>query len=337
MANSTDNHSILWTDNISQAADMFGFSPLAQPVGHPNPDWWMRLNPGGEGRCFEVGDLLPGWGGPVAQGAFVAHSGVSQYRVLRDILTEGVDLDHPLVFVAGTGENFEGQAGRGWSALAGNLHLSLALPCRLKAGPEALALTALPAVAVQRTLSALAPGRDGPSPGIKWANDVLVADRKVSGVLTYARTRGAGINAVVYGIGVNVAEAPQLGPSIFSPGATSLARICGAERADLGGVLRRLFAELVEWHGVLQNDGPAAIIEAYRSASLLTGRRVGIWPAETPDDIDPWDYPPTREGIVKGIGPDLALELEGQAEPVRSGRLAILAQQSTKQDPDTPL
>lgn len=315
----------IWTDHPVLASAIFRFEPNANPVEAREPAWWRRLDASAESRGFTSDHLLPGWSGPAAQGAFVARSGVSQYRVLRDLLAEGPDLDRPLVLVAGAGDNFEGQSGRSWLALEGNLHLSVALPCRLRAGPEALALTALPAVAVQRALAGLRPEGQGPPPGIKWANDVLLGDRKVAGVLTYARTRDGEINAVVYGIGVNVAAVPDLPPSTFSPGATSLVREWGSGGARLEEVCRQLLTEMVRGHGALHEEGPTRVVEAYREASSLTGHRVGIWPAETPDAVDPAAVPPLREGIVREIGPDLSLELEGQSEKVRSGRLAILA------------
>ena len=326
MSTPIDSQATVWTDDPAGASAMFRFSPNAKPVEIREPAWWSRLDAPGGCRGFAVADLLPGWPGPAGLGGFVARSGVSQYRVLRDLLAEGADLGRPLVLVAGAGDNFEGQRGRAWSALEGNLHLSLALPCRLTAGPEALALTALPAVAVQQTLAHLGPGKEGPRPGIKWANDVLLGSRKVAGVLTYARTRDGEINAVVYGIGVNVATVPDLPPSTFSPGATSLARDWGPGRVPLAEVCRQLLTQLVRWYGTLHDEGSARVVEAYRAASSLTGLRVGIWPAETPDAIDPAEVPPHREGVVRGIGSDLSLELEGQADKVRSGRLAILTQ-----------
>lgn len=248
----------------------------------------------------------------------------SQYRAVRDSLTVGAELSRPLVCLAGSGDRFEGQSGRPWQALAGNLHLTVAVPCDLPAGPGSLVLNAVPAVAVQGALQTLRPGPEFPAPGIKWVNDILLEGHKVAGVLTSVRSQGGRVTAILFGIGLNVAVAPRLEPSIFTPGASSLRDAWGQATPDLGTLLRRILQELCAGLDHLEAGRSDFLVEAYRDASILRGRRVGIWPAETPDGPAP-DTAPVVTGIVRGVGPDLGLVLEGGREPIREGRLAILA------------
>jgi BirA family biotin operon repressor/biotin-[acetyl-CoA-carboxylase] ligase len=248
----------------------------------------------------------------------------SQYLLVRDRLTAGLDLARPLVCLAGSGHGFAGQSGRSWQAREGNLHLTVAVPCDLPAGPGSLVLNAVPAVAVLRALEALRPGDDAPPAGIKWVNDILIGGRKAAGVLTAARTRDGRVTAVVFGIGLNLAVAPRLGASVFTPGATSLRAAWGEEAPALPALLPPVLRELFAGVERLRAGDSGAVVAAYRAASVVTGRRVAIWPAATPDD-PPAGAAPSATGVVTGIDADLSLRLAGRAGPVREGRLALLA------------
>jgi BirA family biotin operon repressor/biotin-[acetyl-CoA-carboxylase] ligase len=159
-------------------------------------------------------------------------------------------------------------------------------------------------------------------PGIKWVNDVLLDGRKIGGVLTATQTQGDRVNAVVLGIGLNVATAPPVPPTPFVPlvGCLAEARatVTWAEAAAF--VLTALGRRLAE----LVGEGPAALLEAYREASLVIGRDVCVFaddergetPARSPST-------PMLRGIVRGIAADLSLVLDGVDSPVARGRLAF--------------
>jgi len=318
--------STVLTDDPDLVRSLFGSAPAGagpEPVPGARP-WWEVLGGGEAPAAVAVPAVLPGWAGRAPVALVRGRSAGSQYRAVRDHLTAGGALESPLVCLAGEGDRFEGQSGRRWRALPGNIHLTLAWPCDLPAGPVAVALTALPAVAVRAALRALRPGGSGSRPGIKWVNDVLVGDDKVSGVLSAIRTQADRVAAVVYGIGLNVETAPDLPPSAFTPSAGCLRDAWGPAAPVRERVLRTLLAELVAWQRVVAEQGPGPVLAAYGAGSVLTGRRVGIWPAGTPDAA-PGDLgPPDREGVVAGIAADLSLELAGDPAPVRSGRLALL-------------
>jgi biotin-(acetyl-CoA carboxylase) ligase len=317
------NPGIFLTDDPTWAAAAWGAEGPAEPTGMEAAAWWDVLAPGVLPRALAEPGLGSGWGGHPLHVLALARAPRSQYRVVRERLNAGAVLDRPLVCLAGAGDRFEGQGGRTWRALAGNLHLTLAVPCDLPAGRETLALTALPAVAVRRALDRLRPADDLPPAGIKWVNDVLIRGRKVAGVLTSVRTQEGRVTAAVFGIGLNVGAAPELPPSVFTPGAASLRSAWGEGAPGLGPTLRAVLAQMFAGLAALATEGPGPVMEAYREGSMLPGRRVAIWPPRTADSPSP-PQPPAAEGVVAGIGPDLGLRLAGRRESIRDGRLAVL-------------
>ena len=63
-------------------------------------------------------------------------------------------------------------------------------------------------------------GRPGAA-GIEWVNDVVVRRRKIAGALAWAQSRGAVLDSVVLGIGLNVERVPE-GVADAAEGATAI-------------------------------------------------------------------------------------------------------------------
>ena len=107
--------------------------------------------------------------------------------------------------------------------------------------------------------------------GLKWPNDVLVADRKVAGLL--AEVVG---DAVVLGVGINVSLREDELPV---PAATSL-HLAGSEVVDREPVLRALLRDLaIRYRAWCEADGDAAaagLLEEYRDACVTIGREVSV-------------------------------------------------------------
>ena len=119
-----------------------------------------------------------------------------------------------------------GRAGRTWTQAPG---LGLALSIGLRLGAEARSAGAIPlaaGLAIADVLATL-----GVAPRLKWPNDVLVNGRKVAGVLCEMRRLPSG-DAVVAGLGVNVAQRAEDFPPGLREAATSLAREGVAARLD---------------------------------------------------------------------------------------------------------
>jgi len=268
---------------------------------------WRALGTGERLWCGTARD--PGPPGFWSRAVIVAEAPSSQFDVLRELLTDGLELPGPTACVALAGRGFHGQRDRPWLSAPGNLHLCAVFPAPGLAAREARSLPMLPAVALVDAVRAVTGGTL--RPGIKWVNDVLVQGRKIGGVLTSTQTQGDRVSAVLLGIGLNVASAPPVPPTPFVPSVGCLAdagaSTTWAEAAEsvLAASARRM--------GELVRDGAAALLDAYRDASLVIGREVCVFP----------DSGPILRGTVRGIAADLSLTLEGVEAPVASGRLAF--------------
>jgi BirA family transcriptional regulator, biotin operon repressor / biotin---[acetyl-CoA-carboxylase] ligase len=164
-----------------------------------------------------------------------------------------------------------GRRDRAWYSAPGDgLYLSiLFLP-----GSELfskLPLTALlAAVAVAETL--VERGVEGVD--IKWPNDVMVNERKISGVLAEAVSAGSESMRVVLGVGVNLNH-PSF-PSELSETATSFAIETG-ERIAVEEFRDSLLEKIAQWYAVWRRNEPASII--YRWSRLSTyarGQRIAV-------------------------------------------------------------
>ncbi len=251
----------------------------------------------------------------------------SQFDQLRSVFNRprrgtAAPACEPVACVALTGHGCHGQRGRPWCAVRGNLHLSLAFATELPTARFGLAMTMLPAVAVVDFLRASETG--AAAAGIKWVNDILVAGRKIAGVLTVIQSRGDRLATVLLGIGLNVQVTPAVEPTVFVPEVTCLREVGGGDGPSLPvaleGVLRAVARRLDELH----RHGPDRLLQAYREASLVIGRRVRIWDEGLAGVALAADLPPARIiGTVRAIDRNLALTIDGHAEPVGQGRLAF--------------
>jgi len=262
----------------------------------------------------------PGAPGFWSRALIVAEAPASQFDALRESLAGGLELPGPTACVALAGRGFHGQRGRPWASAPGNLHLCAVFPEPGLAAGELPSLPMLPVVALVDAIRALT--RESLRPGIKWVNDVLVDGRKVGGVLTATQTQGDRVSSVLLGIGLNVATAPAVPPTPFVPSVGCLAeagaRLTWADAA--AGVLTALGRRLTE----LVGHGPAALLEAYRDASLVIGREVCVFADSEPGETTAGRRSaPGHRGKVRGIAADLSLTLEGVEAPVASGRLAF--------------
>ena len=215
-----------------------------------------------------------------------------------------------------TGDNFHGNRGRPWRALEGNLHLTALFSPNRPAHELGLGLSMLPSLAVLDALDQF--DTLGQAPRIKWVNDVLLGNRKVSGVITSTLTKGDCIEHAVLGIGINVATTPELPSGKFVQPPGSLRELAPDILITLPTILARLLESLAKRHAQLLEHGPGALHADYVRRSCVIGREGEIW-EETAGERD--DAQLIVAGRVEEILPDLSLRLDGGAEPVRRGRL----------------
>jgi BirA family biotin operon repressor/biotin-[acetyl-CoA-carboxylase] ligase len=118
----------------------------------------------------------------------------------------------------------------------------------------------------------------GESVRLKWPNDLLLAGRKLAGILVEQR----GERCVV-GVGINLAWAP--------PGA-------GRLNADREQLLERLRFELERWFAAADSE----VLAAWRTRSDTVGRRVRV---ELPGEV--------FEGRAEDVAGDGSLIVDGRA------------------------
>ena len=162
-----------------------------------------------------------------------------------------------------------GRRGRSWSSPPGNLYLSLILRPDIPPA-EAAQVGFVAAIALAEALRPLLP--DTVELALKWPNDVLVGRRKISGILPEALALGEGgrIEALVLGIGVNVASHPE---GTAWP-ATDLA--AAGVTVGLEGLLERLAAALDRWILLWRQEGFRPVRERWMSLALAPGAPVEL-------------------------------------------------------------
>lgn len=178
-----------------------------------------------------------------------------------------------------------GRLGRVWTAPPGNLSASTLV--RLRPGdppPATLALVAAVALyeAVRLFLPSAVPMQ------LKWPNDLLVAGAKLSGILL---ERGG--DAVVVGIGVNLAHHPDL-PDRPTTSLAAHGVAIGAE-----AVLDVLAEGFARWLARWRGEGFASLRAAWLAATHPPGTALS---ARLPDGA-------MVEGLFDGLDPDGALIL----------------------------
>jgi len=214
------------------------------------------------------------------------------------------------VVIAETQTKGRGRLGRSWaSPPLRNLYLSIVLRPPI-AVAEAAQLTLVAGVAVAETVRTSAPRA-----AIKWPNDVVVAGRKLAGILTEMEADDDRVRFVILGIGVNLNAAPEDFPEELRDKATSLCAAAG-RTIDRCAFADRLLSCLDDRYGLFLSKGFAALRPLWEACSSLTGRAVEIAGAGQ-----------RCAGIVTGIGEDGALilrEATGRDVRVVAGDVTVI-------------
>jgi BirA family biotin operon repressor/biotin-[acetyl-CoA-carboxylase] ligase len=156
-----------------------------------------------------------------------------------------------------------GRLGRTWDSPAGGAYFSVLLrpdvaPAEVTALPLAIAL------GVARGLETL-----GVRCGLKWPNDVLLAGRKLAGVLLEMSAESDRLEWVVAGVGVNVTVPDRA----FPEAAYVAEELPGAEPARVAAAVLDGIACAYARFVV---GGFAALADEYAERSVLIGRTVSV-------------------------------------------------------------
>jgi BirA family transcriptional regulator, biotin operon repressor / biotin---[acetyl-CoA-carboxylase] ligase len=233
------------------------------------------------------------------------------YRLLRHRRLGSTNDEAKALAVSGAGEGTlvwaleqskgHGRQGRPWASPPGNLYASIILKPQVSPA-RAAQLGFAAALAVGEACLEAA---SGAAVGFKWPNDVLLAGRKLGGILLESQMSGEGqVDWLVLGIGINLATYPV---ATDYP-ATALSA-CGVEVVP-AAMLSALARHFLAWYGRWdKGEGFAAVRAAWleRATGLGGGLRVRL-----PRD--------TLMGIFAGLDVDGALLLDAA-----SGRRRIEA------------
>ncbi|HEX8288969.1 MAG TPA: biotin--[acetyl-CoA-carboxylase] ligase [Pyrinomonadaceae bacterium] len=144
-----------------------------------------------------------------------------------------------------------GRQGRTWiSEKDAGLYFSIVLRPKIETRFLSL-ITLMTAVGVYETLKTLAL-----QPDIKWANDVHINGKKISGILAETTETSIGL-AVIVGIGVNLKSSNF--PAEIAELATSIENETG-ESVDFERFLENLTASLNKFYQILNEEKDAAAI-----------------------------------------------------------------------------
>ncbi|MBE7516934.1 MAG: biotin--[acetyl-CoA-carboxylase] ligase [Chloracidobacterium sp.] len=201
-----------------------------------------------------------------------------------------------------------GRLGRRWAGSKGTgLYLSIVLRPAIE--PRSLPLMTLMAgLAVHDTMHEI-----GLRPDIKWVNDVLIGERKISGILAETIETPLG-RAVIVGIGINI-RSEGLPPEIAAI-ATSLSD--QGVRINAETIERILLRRLTDRYTRLLAEGGCGetIAEWAERSSYFAGKAIRATLGTS-----------TIEGITDGLEPDGGLRVklpDGSVNIIRSGEVERL-------------
>ena len=251
------------------------------------------------------------------QAFVVERARMSQYDLLVEMSRKGTSLPDSLICLAGSGRGFHGQRGRTWSALRGNIHLSIHLAPSCPILHFGTGFSILAAVSLVEAVDGLPEFRG--RAGIKWVNDIWLDGAKIAGFLAYTQSREHQVDRAVLGIGLNVKKTPNVETDAYVPRASSLWEAAGKkEHPPPSVVLKGLLRALERNYFALIDGRYEELLQVYRERCLVIGREITLY-------TDSGGDPPhiIAAGKVCAIGPHLELFLEGYQKPFTSGRLVL--------------
>ena len=227
-------------------------------------------------------------------------------RLAREGASEGTTV------IADSQSGGKGRLGRSWVSPPGvNLYLSVILRPTVSTA-VAPQLNLLAAIAVADAVSETT----GLSPAIKWPNDVLIAEKKVCGILAEMQTDTEGLRAVIVGIGVNINASLSAFPEDLRDKASSLL-ITGGRTIDRSTFTASLLTHLEKSYVLWLQEGFSTLRSRWeRYAAHLLGTHISVAAPEG-----------TVVGMVLGLDPDGALLVQedtGERHRLLAGDVTVL-------------
>ncbi|MBP3546447.1 MAG: biotin--[acetyl-CoA-carboxylase] ligase [Alphaproteobacteria bacterium] len=154
----------------------------------------------------------------------------------------------------------KGRLGRKWESFEGNLFMSMLMSWPLS---ENNALVFIISLALRQTIKKMLPQADVK---IKWPNDVLVNDKKISGILLETGEQ----EKIVVGIGVNIKKHPE---NIIYPTTSLLKEGKITDRVDF---IKMFIGYFDEVKGIYNNKGMDEIVKIWQSQAKGIGEKIKI-------------------------------------------------------------
>ncbi len=202
-----------------------------------------------------------------------------------------------------------GRRGRDWvSPFGSNLYGSLgwtfaAWPARFTTLPLAVA------VAVARVIDAAGV----PEVGIKWPNDLMVAGRKLAGILIEPRGEAGGSCRVVVGVGINVAMSATQAAAISQPWISLAEALAARAPPSRNALAAALVSELCGALTHFSAHGFAPFAAEWKRRDVLAGQAVRIEGAAK------------ITGIARGVDADggLLIDTADGRQAVHAGDVSV--------------
>ena len=221
------------------------------------------------------------------------------------LLAHGHKVSEGTVIVAEAQTAGRGRLGRSWhSEPESGLYFSMIMRPRV---PPSLAplFTLAAAVAMHHAIER----QTGLDVDVKWPNDLLVAEKKICGILAEIQAEVDMVKTLIIGVGVNVNH--QRFPEELASRATSL-RIASGRLQSRLELLAEFLGEFEDLYERFEQSGPSAIIDQWIThSSFAQGRKVEIH-----------DGVRLIQGVTRGLNALGALRIEqsgGRVEEVYSG------------------
>ena len=206
----------------------------------------------------------------VGRGEMVYRQSIESTQNIAISLAEKGEVN--TVVIAEQQSGGRGRMKRKWLSPRGGVWLSVVL----KPAVPTVTSTMLPFVAAIAVCDAIREATNLAAT-LKWPNDVMVAGKKVAGILLDLSAEAETVNYAVIGIGINAnVDASKLKMDRERrPAVTSLMDELGHDVNRLQ--LTKLLLEKIElFYLVLEKNGPAAIVAEWRKRSDMIGKKVDV-------------------------------------------------------------
>lgn len=220
---------------------------------------------------------------------------------------------HLTLVTADAQEAGMGRRGRSWSSERGaGVYMSMVLRPEIETDKASM-LTLVVAMAVEQAIKQILKNLESSAEVmIKWPNDIVLQNKKLSGILTEMTLKGTEIDFVIVGIGINVSN--ENFPEEIAQTATSLSLElgCDIDREMLISEVWKQFA--VYYEQFLQTKDLSLFQKEYEAALANKEKQVKV--------LDPLgEYIGVAKGITK-TG-ELIVDTEAGVRYVSGGEVSV--------------